>query len=505
MATGSTVTGSRPEHRGLQYWMERVLKELDGVRKAPEPEAVHDLRVAIRRCRSVAAVMGEVDPDPAWPEMRKLGRRLFRQLGDLRDTQVLEDWTMKLGAESDPVRERLLATFSTKEKEQQAAGLKAAGKFDEKSWKKLERKLQQRSRMVPANGLAAECLALERLEAAKELHARALRAEKPEAWHELRIGVKRFRYTVESLLPGRYEEWGDNLKRIQDLLGELHDLDVLSATIAETAADLDEVRAAWAERITCARHERIDTYRHLTLGEGGLWQTWRRGLPEGSRLEAASLTRLRVTARALEGNSRRATVVSRLTMRLFDALTRVHAAPVVATSEMRKIMRAAARLHGIGTGLDSDSPQKAARKYLRAMALPPGWTETEWEIMANVVRYHRGGAPEAKHKAFARFTPEEQKAISTLAGVLRLARVLRKCGVESAVGLRVEKSVDALIVHVPGLAESEENAASLAAGKYLLESSLERPVIVRAAPQVQKVVELPRKEEAPQASAAASD
>jgi CHAD domain-containing protein len=504
MATGSTVTGSKPERRGLQYWMERVLKELDSVRKAPEPDAVHDLRVAIRRCRSVAAVMAEVDPDSAWPDMRKLGKKLFRQLGELRDTQVLEEWAKKLGAEADPVRERLLAAFAEREKENQAAALKAAGKFDEKSWKKLERRLQQRSRMVPADGLAAQCLTLERLEAAKELHARALRAEKPEAWHELRMGVKRFRYTVESLLPGRYEEWGDNLKRIQDLLGEVHDLDVLSATITETAADLEEARLGWVERITCARHERIETYRQLSLGEGGLWQAWRRGLPQGSRLEAAAFARLRVTARALESNSRRATLVSRLAMRLFEALKRAHAA-ALADSETRKIMRAAARLHGIGNGLDSDSPQKAARKYLRAMALPPGWTETEWEIMANIVRYHRGGLPEPKHKSFARVSPEEQRTISTLAGVLRLARVLRKCGVESAVGIRVEKSVDALIVHVPGLTESEGNAARLAAGKYLLENSLERPVIARSVPQPSKILELPRKEEPPQESAAASD
>jgi CHAD domain-containing protein len=93
MATGNTVPGSRLEIRGLQYWMERVLKELESVREAPEPDAVHDLRVAIRRCRSVAKVMEEVDPDPAWLDMRKLGKKLFHQLGDLRDTQVLEEWT----------------------------------------------------------------------------------------------------------------------------------------------------------------------------------------------------------------------------------------------------------------------------------------------------------------------------------------------------------------------------------------------------------------------------
>jgi CHAD domain-containing protein len=504
METESTGTGARPEFRGLPYWMERALKELESVRESPEPDAVHDLRVAIRRCRSVASVMEEVDPDAAWADMRKLGRKLFRQLGDLRDTQVLEEWTKSLGPESDPVRERLLAAFAAEEKERQQAALKAVEKFDQKSWRKLERKLQRRSRLVPPDKLAAECLALERLEAAKEQHVRALRSEKPEAWHELRIGVKRFRYAVESLLPAHYEQWGDNLKQVQDLLGEVHDLDVLSGEIGEVEGELGESRVAWGERIASQRHERIETYRRLAIGEGGLWQHWRRGLPEGNRLLAASQARLRVTARALEVNTRRATMVCRLAMRLFDALTKLHADAVLAR-DSRKIMQAASRLHAIGAGLNAKSPQKAARKYLKTMALPPGWTETEWEIMANIVRYHRGELPDQQLKSFARFRPEEQKTISVLAGILRLARAISKSGVMLTKGMRVEKSVDALIIHVPGLEEGEETAARLAAGKFLLESSLGEPVIVRAAALAPKLVELPRKEEAPQVSAAASD
>lgn len=508
METGNVEAGSRAEHRGLQYWMERVLKELDAVQKAPEPEAVHDLRVAIRRCRSVAAVMEEVDPDPAWPDMRRLGKKLFRQLGDLRDRQVLEEWTTQLGPESDAIRERLLADFAVQEKEFQEAALKAADKFDEKSWRRLERKLRRRSRLVPMDGLAADCLALERLEAVKELHARALRAEKPEAWHALRIGVKRFRYTVESLLPSRYQDWAENLKRVQDLLGEVHDLDVLSTKVAEIAGaaeGLDESRSAWAERLSSQRHARIEEYRRLTLGEGGWWQQWRRELPQGSRLVAASQARLRATARALEQNTRRATLVARLAMRQFDGLVKLQLEPSLANKDLRKIMRAAARLQRIGGGLDAKAPEKAARKYLRSMTLPPGWTEAEWEIMASVVRYHRGGLPDAKQTSFRQFKTEEQKVICLLAGVLRLARAVSKCGVASATGLRVEKSVDAVIVHVPGLAESEENATRLAAGKYLLESSVGLPVIVKAAPLLPKVVQIPKKQELPEASAAASD
>jgi CHAD domain-containing protein len=486
--------------------MERVLKELENVRTAPDPDAVHDLRVAIRRCRSVAAVMEEVDVDRTWKEMRKLARKLFRQLGELRDTQVLEDWAKKLGTEEDSVRQRLSAFLESREEELREAALRAEAKFDQKAWKKLERGLQRRARIVPPNGPAAECLALERLEAAKELHARALRTEKPNAWHELRIGLKRFRYTVEALLPARYEVWSDGLKKVQDLLGDVHDLAVLAATIADIAAEeSEELLAAWTERIATQRHERIESYRQLMLGKTSLWQVWRQGLPHGSLLEEAATARLRMTARALDGNPRRTSQVSRLALRIYDGLVRAQASPVFRARELRKLMIAASRLHGIGSGLDEKSPQKAARDYLRDTPVPPAWTETDWRLLAGIVRYHRGTLPLPKHGSFARLLENDQKTVSTLAGVLRLARAIRKCGVQSPVGIRMDKSLDAIILHVPGLEESEETAARLAAGKYLLESSLGRPLIIKSVAPLPKVVELPRKEEVPQASAAASD
>jgi len=202
----ATVTpfssGAHPEHRGLSFWMDRVIKALENVRSSPDADAVHDLRVAIRRCRSVAAVMEEVDPDSAWPAMRKVARKLFRGLGTLRDAQVMDEWVKKLVPETDPVRTHLQTAFESNEPKLRENALRVAGKFDQKSWKRLERTVHQRSRLVPVGSLAAECLALERFESARDLHAKALRTEKSKPFHALRIGLKRFRYSVESLLPG---------------------------------------------------------------------------------------------------------------------------------------------------------------------------------------------------------------------------------------------------------------------------------------------------------------
>src|ERR1700687_4335520 len=112
MATVTPLSsGAHPEQRRLSFGRDRVIKELESVRSSPDADAVHDLRVAIRRCRSVAAVMEEVDPDPAWPAMRKVARKLFRGLGALRDAQVMDEWVKKLAPDNEPVRPHLQSAF----------------------------------------------------------------------------------------------------------------------------------------------------------------------------------------------------------------------------------------------------------------------------------------------------------------------------------------------------------------------------------------------------------
>ncbi|HEY6945428.1 MAG TPA: CHAD domain-containing protein [Candidatus Acidoferrum sp.] len=502
----STVTplsaGTHVEHRDLSFWMDQVLKELDSVRSSPDMDAVHDLRVAIRRCRSVAAAMEEIDPDPAWPAMRKAARKLFRALGALRDAQVMNEWVKKLGPENDPVRAHLHGSFESKEPQLRDAALRAAAKFDAKVWKRLARALRQRSRLVPAGSLAAECLALERFEDARELHAKALRTEKPKPWHALRIGVKRFRYTVESLLPAHYAVWSDDLKRVQDLLGEIHDLDVLldivkKADFVETEDSLN----LWIEIIGREREQCLRTYRQLTLGKTSLWNLWRSGLPTNGRVEAAAEARLRATARAVDPDVSHSSQISRIAVAIFDALERVEAAPAFREPSLRRILLAAARLHGVGRAQSEQSPQKAARKFILELPLAPGWNNEEWELLATVVRYHRGAEPSKKSGAFSKLSAEGQNRVGALAGVLRLALALRKCGVESGAGLRAEKSAEAIVLRVRGLTDDEETAARLAAGKHLLEEYLGMPLILKPVVKQGKVVALPTPQ-APQFSVA---
>jgi CHAD domain-containing protein len=505
MTTLAPGPGALPEHRGLSHWMQRVLQQLEVLQSAPDKDAVHDLRVAIRRCRSVAAVMREVDPAPAWHQMRSLPKKLFRKLGELRDTQIMDEWVTEHGAENDKLRVTLHNFFQEREPKLLQGSLRLASKFDEKSWRRLEGKLRKRARLVPPGSLAAQCLAVERLNEAKELHSKAIRADKPTAWHNLRIGLKKFRYTVESLLPEQYELWSPNLKQLQDILGEVHDLDVLNVIIGQQAVgEAADPQAEWERTIDRQRGARLQEYRELAIGKNNVWHEWQQALPRNKRLQMAANARLRVTARASDTRPRRAAQISRLSMALFDALGRAHCAPAFDDTNMRRVLRASARLCGLRLKGTSEPPQKSARRFLDQRPVPPSWTRKEWELLGLAVRYHRGAEPTTANGAFAKLHEDQQANVRALAGILRLARGLRKSGIEQGVGFRAEKTAAAVLLHVPGLVDSAETAARLAAAKHLLDTYLGKPLILRPATPPQ-LVALPSPANQQVPLAAASD
>jgi len=480
MATVTSRRSTRPCQRGLGSLMGRVPKALRRVDASLEAEAVHRLRVALRRCRSLAALMEEVDPHPDWAELRRLSRKLFRRLGALRDTHVLEDWITKLTPADDAVRAALMTVLEEREVEPRASVGRAVRQFDQRAWKRLTLTLERRARIVPPNGLVAQCLALQRYEELHRLHIRAIRTQRPRPLHELRVSVKRFRYAVESLLPARRAVWAEGLRDMQDLLGEIHDMDVLDAfVVKETAGMATGSATSLRQAIGAARHSRLEHYLQRTTGSASLLQTWHAGLPQGERVEAAATARLRATARALDRHPRRTARVSRLALRLFDALRGRSRQARGWDTHTRVILRAAAQLHGIHDSNRHTSRQEAASDVLRAMRVPPGWTSGDWEILTLVVRYHRGTEPTPRHAPFARLRKARQELVLRLAGVLRVARALDRCGAASPPRVRVEETALGVRLHVAGLADTRVHAARLAAATHLLETHLQRPLLIQ--------------------------
>jgi len=404
---------------GLSYWAGQVLEEIAQVRSHFDPDPVHDLRVALRRCRSMADGFLPVDPDRDWKRLKKMGKELFNRLGNLRDMQVMEEWVAHLGESEDPIRRNLLALFAGQEAQLKADAQSAVLSFDQKVWQALSGKLAGRTRAIPLEGLVFQHMAAELWQHAHELHRQASRNRSQVALHRLRIGLKKFRYLIENFLPQRHEKWGADLKELQDLLGEIHDLDVL-AGILRTRRSIEAVdRQRWNARIYLERQERLDKYRQKMLGRHSLWQVWRADLPQGARLEQAAMARLRTWGAFLDPDHQHSKHVTQMALQLFDGLTRDRVFRF--TPKQRRTLQAAALLHDVGAGNGRHAHHKHSYHLIRKLQVPLGWTLADLRAIAAIVRYHRGALPRPEHKCL-RFVPAAARpSIIRLAGVLRLA------------------------------------------------------------------------------------
>jgi CHAD domain-containing protein len=269
--------------------MGRVLDLADSAREGLEPDPVHDLRVALRHCRTMADVLSEVNPSPGWKKLKKASRHLFKVLGALRDTQVERQWVKRLEPANDPVRRYLLRVLARQEKLQRKDAEHALDAFDRKGWKKLARKLSEKAEFFPVESVVYQRLALGRLAEAISLFERARKSRSRIAWHRLRISLKEFRYTVENFLPQRYDTWRGDMKHMQDLLGDVHDLDVLRADIMRRKPEIDPAAAAaWLKKTEELRKARLDELRSKAGEKESIWLEWRSGFGSEHGLRNAS-------------------------------------------------------------------------------------------------------------------------------------------------------------------------------------------------------------------------
>lgn len=239
--------------------------------------------------------LSEVSPGARWRKIKKVSRKLFHALGDLRDTQVEGGWVRKCGPAGDPVRRYMLRLLSREEKRHRKSAAAALAAFDQKEWKKLKRKLQPKAGFFPSGSVVFQRLAMARLNEAARLYEEAKRKRSSTAWHRLRVLLKDFRYVVENFLPERYEAWSADLKQMQDQLGDLHDIDVLQRKLRGQASKLDpQALEKWREELATERKSILHGFLAKSRGPDSPWAVWRSGFQQGHTLVAASFPRRRI-------------------------------------------------------------------------------------------------------------------------------------------------------------------------------------------------------------------
>jgi CHAD domain-containing protein len=415
------------------------------------------------------------------------------------------------------VCDKLLEHVRRRESECKRDAFKDLQQFDRKQWRQWSRSLPRRAGRVRPGSIVYMHLALEKWSAAYDLHKHALRSRSQVSWHELRIGIKRFRYTVENFLPRQHELWGDDLKELQDLLGEVHDLDVLWSTAVGIHAFPDvESQRGWREKLNEERSRRIAKYREKMVGRQSLWRAWRAELPAGPQLRTAALSRLRVWAGYLDPDFSHSQRVAQLVLLLYDGLknagsltasaapmdhpaskvtspksrqlNRILSASSDRAQDWRPILQVAALMHDVGKARRSENHHKTTYRMIRKLARPLGLSAQELEVAAVVARYHRGALPRPRRKTMQTLELPLRPIAMELSGILRLANSLDPRNGHNMHNMREKNSAPRLEVSVQdrvvtlrlsGYSALDRSAEEIAAARHLLETVLRQPILVR--------------------------
>ena len=266
---------------------------------------------------------------------------------------------------------------------------------------------------------------------------------------------------------------------MQDLLGEVHDLDVLwaAAARANVFPDLD-ARSRWQRRIGEERAQRIETYRKKAIGKESLWQTWRSGLPGQNEIEEAALLRLKIWASLLDPDFKHSLHVSRLALQLYDGLA-VNGKGSESSGRARTVLQTAALLHDVGRSRAERNHHKVSYKMIRRLAPPLGWSERDLLAAGIVASYHTGVLPQAAQKTLRSLPPGQRRDITRLGGILRMANAFDAARDGRIHRLEVKSQNGFLAIAAQGYSPHDRTAEAVAAGRHLLETIYHRPVLVK--------------------------
>jgi CHAD domain-containing protein len=172
---------------GLARWMSEVVALHERARRALRVDVVHDLRVAIRRCRSMVQGLREIDDDAGaarWKALSDTGRPLFQGLGDLRDAQVLRELADEL-LRSDPAHPHIVDMIDKRVEATKRGARAAVETFDPAAWQSAAEGLSVRAKSLLRERPLFDHLALRRFFEARELHRAAMRSKSSTALHQL--------------------------------------------------------------------------------------------------------------------------------------------------------------------------------------------------------------------------------------------------------------------------------------------------------------------------------
>jgi len=230
--------------------------------KHDDDEAVHDLRVAIRRLRTLLKMSRELFGRWHTDVVRGAFRVVMQATGELRDEEVLEE-TLEGAAKAEGFTE-WLATRKTRER-----------KLRQNVISRIERGDLERARLMlkallvfpvePKRNVELSKFARKTVERARRKveSQRDVEVTDVVGMHDLRIAYKELRYSIELLseaLPIDARAQLEPATVFQKRLGELHDVDVATEVIVKARGLSLPAREEALASLKAMRTKRVAKY-----------------------------------------------------------------------------------------------------------------------------------------------------------------------------------------------------------------------------------------------------
>ncbi|MDR3332893.1 MAG: CHAD domain-containing protein [Synergistaceae bacterium] len=239
-----------------------LIREISGVLAGVDPECLHRMRVGSRRLRMALRLQAEYAGLPDSPAFSRLIRLVTRTLGEARDLDVQIMWLKEFlnsctTNEKAGVSRLILRLSQERESIQPRIALTISDITDDPVFKKTTEALRLARLDAEMSGITTANSDVEHATRAINLqldsviqHSMSLMTpEAHEGHHRMRIEVKRLRYAMEISMGvyGVVEKELDGymavVKKLQAMLGVLHDADVWIGRIPEmSAAELERTK-----------------------------------------------------------------------------------------------------------------------------------------------------------------------------------------------------------------------------------------------------------------------
>jgi CHAD domain-containing protein len=283
---------SRPPEEGARlialFWLDQAAAAFPRLQDPADTEALHDFRVGLRRLRSCLRSYRAYLEESLPKKLRRRLRDMAGSTGPGRDTEVQIEWLRGRSRHLGSYHRAGLSWILGRLEERMLTANEEMSARLPKKFPRIEADLRDRLSTYhtevhlaagahPYPTLAEVTASILRRQAT-ELESHLAQVDGPEdehEAHEARISAKRLRYLLEPFdLPDAAGVAGvvKRVKKLQDLLGELHDAHVLETELSESLqiAASERVRRLLEVSLTDAPDDALIRAERRRVRESGL-------------------------------------------------------------------------------------------------------------------------------------------------------------------------------------------------------------------------------------------